>query len=135
MKCPNCGLDKRYYAKICDCGFDFESEELESLNKKEDITQGIPKEKVVHEPTTPEISFYRKETRELDRKRKRDLREYKTSFIRDPAFLIYFLSGVAGSLAAVSIFSKGHGVFGGVVFSCIAVACFLMSIQFARGGS
>lgn len=37
MKCPNCGLDKSLYTTICDCGFDFESEELESLNKKEKI--------------------------------------------------------------------------------------------------
>ena len=42
MKCPNCGLDKSLYTTICDCGFDFESEELESLNKKEERTMKCP---------------------------------------------------------------------------------------------
>ena len=42
MKCPNCGLDKSLYTTICDCGFDFESEELESLNRKEERTMKCP---------------------------------------------------------------------------------------------
>tara|TARA_B100001964_G_C14020361_1_gene503534 strand:- start:418 stop:846 length:429 start_codon:yes stop_codon:yes gene_type:complete len=42
MKCPNCGLDKSLYTTICDCGFDFESEVLESLNKKRERTMKCP---------------------------------------------------------------------------------------------
>jgi|ETNmetMinimDraft_2_1059921.scaffolds.fasta_scaffold159228_1 hypothetical protein len=36
MKCPSCGLENRYDAESCDCGFSFEADDNESKSTIED---------------------------------------------------------------------------------------------------
>jgi hypothetical protein len=106
------------------------SDKHDELTKAhESYTQGLAKEKAVHEN-----SSNRGEAQNSDLEIKRDLSEYKTSFIRDPGFLIFFISGILNSFAAVGMSLKERGIVMGVVlFSCLAVFCFLMSIRFAKG--